>query len=127
MNEDKLVRLILESFERQFPRECHCCGKMFQNYRDFILNTKLLDRPVSYDLDFFKGKFKPSFLGVLKYHNCECGDTITLRSFEPNPVKMLRIMLWVRQEHKRTGKSIEAMLRYYNQKVDALVLKRTAL
>lgn len=123
MNDEILVQLILKSFERLFPRKCHCCGKVFQSYQDFIINTNQLAEPVTYDQDFFEGKMKISFLGVLKFHNCECGDTIALKSYEPNPIKMLEIMLWVRSEHRRTGKTINEMLKYYNSKVNELVLK----
>ena len=87
------------------------------------MNTTQLADPVSYDDDFLAGEGPPKrFMGVLKYHNCECGDTLVLHSIEPDHVSMLEIMEWVRNEHQRTGRTIAEMLHYYGEEVDKRVL-----
>ncbi len=103
MNEDRLVKRILKSFEREFPRSCPRCKTTFKNYYEFINGSELLEHPVTYDEDFLNGTFKLSFNGVFAYYNCKCGDTITIRSVETNPLKMFRIMLWVKKRAKANG------------------------
>jgi len=79
LTEDEVVRFISEHVEGLFPKTCNKCQKIYPTYREYLLQTKRIGIPLSYDIEL--GNWKPTrSTGNLALANCHCGSTLAISS-----------------------------------------------
>ena len=116
LSEAECVQLVHEYIEDLFPRSCHNCKRSFATYRDYLLNTKHVGLPISYDVEF--GDWKPSqTTGNLSLANCACGTTLSLSS-ESMPLAQIWLVLgWVKIETECRGCHVREVLNFLRDEV----------
>lgn len=120
ISEEKAINLILEHTNKQFPKKCNNCGKVYNTYKEFLLSTKRISNPVPHDND---EKLPKRPVGTYTYYNCQCGTTIILGSRGMKLTTIFNLMLWGRKERKRRGISLEELLVIVRESVDKKVLE----
>ena len=120
MDEKEAIRLIRFYIEKQFPKTCSC-GKRYETLKDFVLNTKHVGEPASYDAEVKRWKpIKP--IGTVSYSMCSCKSTITVNSSSFPILVIWRLMNWSRKESKKRGIPFRELLNYIRTKIDEQVL-----
>jgi len=100
MNEDEILQMLTEHFQREFPRPCPVCHRRFASLLEYIRDTKPLGRPVSYDAD--AGDWDPKGLvGTVTLSNCTCGTTIALGLEKLSLESYLELLNWIKTETER--------------------------
>jgi hypothetical protein len=121
MTEPQMMQAILEHVNKQFPKRCNCCRRVFLNYQDYLLNTEHAGVPVSYDLEMNDLKPRVSS-GNLALANCHCGNTLAISSKGMSLKYIWQILLWVKMEASRRGVSQEVIICYIRDTVEKMAL-----
>lgn len=119
ISEEKAISLIIKHMNSQFPRNCKKCGKVYNTYKEFLLNTTRVGNPVPHDDD---EKLPKKPIGTYTYYNCDCGTTMLLGSRGMSLATIFNLMLWGRKERKKRGLSLEEFLLYVRETVDKKVM-----
>jgi len=115
-SEAEVVQMTLEHIQGLFPRTCPKCKRTFATYREYLLNTKHIGSPISYDAEF--EDWKPSrTTGNLSLANCPCGNTMALSS-EGMPLEQIwQVLKWVKVEAERRNVEIQKILEHLRTEV----------
>ena len=121
LSEAEVIRIVREHFEKLFPKVCPNCHRHFATLREYILATKRIGKPHSYDAE--AGDWNtPVPVGTLTDANCPCGSTLTL-STEGMPLpRRLQLLDWVQFETKRQGVDSSELLDHLRDVVRQQVL-----
>jgi hypothetical protein len=121
MTEHEVIEIIKNHINRQFPKKCNACGRIYQSLADYLKNTNHLDDPISYDAE--SGNWQPTKLaGTASFANCQCGSTLVIDSRGMEFSTMCRLLLWARKESWKRGISIRELLSYLREQIDCSVL-----
>jgi hypothetical protein len=125
LTEAKIIMIVHAQMLRQFPKICLRCNRYFPTYRDYLLNTKPIGDPVSYDLDF--GEIKPAqSTGNVSLANCTCGNTLTLSSHDMPSADLWVTLKWVSVEVERRKSTVLQVLKYLREAVQNHELSKGA-
>jgi hypothetical protein len=106
-----------QHLDGRFPKECRACGRTYADLRDYLLHTKHVGRPVSYDAEL--GIFWPTRpVGTMSLANCSCGTTLSVTSEGMSLLTMWRLMRWLRKEMKRRGQGASEVLEDLRRAID---------
>ena len=90
-------------------KTCPSCKRVFATYRDYLLNTRHIGLPISYDVEF--GDWKPAeSSGNLSLANCACGTTLALSSDNMPVTQIWQVLKWVKMETERRGCHVREVL-----------------
>lgn len=121
MTEAEVVQIVREYFESLFPRVCPNCDRRFNTLREYILTTKRIGPPVSYDAELgVWNTTKP--IGSVAQANCPCGSTLALSTEDMALPQRLALLNWVKIETQRRGVSPSELLEHLRDKVRKQVL-----
>jgi hypothetical protein len=121
MTEADIMRVIREHVDRQFPKKCRACQKVFLDYRDYLLNTQHQGNPVSWDIEMDNWKPADSS-GNFALANCRCGNTLVISSSGMPLMQIWKILHWVKMESLRRGVKIEEIICYIRDTVEQKAL-----
>lgn len=124
MTEDNAIEMIIEHINSTFPKKCPCCNMTFRTYREFLLKTTRIGKPISYDIEFDSGKiFIPrKIIGAISSYNCTCGSTMTIGLKGIGIINSLKLMFWRRKEVRRRHIPVNEILMNIQRKADNLVI-----
>lgn len=116
VTEAEVIRMIHQHIKGLFPRTCPRCKRVFPTYRDYLLNTKHIGTPISYDIEF--DDLRPNQAGGnLSLANCVCGTTIALSS-EGMPLRQIwQVLGWVKSEAEKQHVPVEKILTHLRTEV----------
>jgi len=121
MTEAQMMQVIFEHVNKQFPKRCNCCQRVFLDYRDYLLNTKHTGVPISYDLEM--NDLEPQVSnGNIALANCHCGNTLAITSSGMSLKHIGQILLWVKMEAYRRGVSQEVIICHIRDTVEKMAL-----
>lgn len=122
MTDAEAVRITRVHVENQFPKTCGCCGKVFATLGDYLVQTRHVGPPVSYDAE--EGDWTPSDpLGTLSLANCSCGSTVAIDSRGMPLQTLARLMMWARRESARRHFAMRRLLEWVRAQIDEQVLR----
>jgi hypothetical protein len=102
VTESEVVQIVRQHFEGLFPKVCPTCNRRFTTLREYILTTKRIGLPHSYDAEL--GDWKPEQpIGSVALANCSCGTTLALSTKDMTLPQRLALLDWVRAETQRRG------------------------
>ena len=121
MTETKVIRLMREHLEGQFPKVCPKCNRRFATLRDYLQITEHVGPAMPYDVDL--GNWNPlEPLGTFTYANCPCGSTLSLSSEGMPLLRLWSLLNWARSETKRRGMTPQELLTYLREEICKQVL-----
>lgn len=121
MNEEKVVEIVKDYIERQFPKKCKYCNREFRSLKEYLKLTTHVGKPISFDADV--GEWKPEKpIGTHSYANCPCGNTLIISSDRMRVRTMWRLLFWAKCESWRRGISTQDLLVDIRKKIDKQVL-----
>lgn len=121
MNENEIIPILCEYFKSLFPKTCPCCNRCFETLREYILNTKRIGPPISFDAEFGDWETRQP-IGTLVMANCSCGSTLALGTAEMALPLRLRLLRLVKIETKYRGISPSELIDYLRDEVRKQVL-----
>jgi len=124
LTEADAIRLTLAHVESLFPKTCNKCNKVFENYREYLLNTERAGVPLSYDIEL--DNWTPiNSSGNVALANCRCGNTLAISSHGMPLMQIWQILNWVRIETKKRGVKTQDIMCYLRDEVEknALIQK----
>jgi hypothetical protein len=111
LTEVEVIQFIREHLDGLFPKICPNCKRRFATCREYLLSTKILGRPVSYDVDL--GDWRPDEpLGTMALASCPCGDTLALSSEGMPLLRLWSLMGWAKAETQERHMTPEELLNY---------------
>jgi hypothetical protein len=121
LTEAEVVRVIRKHIGGLFPRTCPNCKQVFLTYREYLLNTKPIGSPLSYDIEL--GDWKPAHSsGNLSLANCHCGTTLALSSDGMPLTQIWQVLNWIKIETERRGVQTQEVLGYLRGEVSKQAL-----
>ncbi|MCX8084228.1 MAG: hypothetical protein N3C60_04835 [Calditerrivibrio sp.] len=75
MDDIAIIDRIIEEVNTIFPKKCPCCGKIFNDFRDFIMNTEI---PNHVPDENFMVVHLSDIYDVLAFRNCKCNTTMSI-------------------------------------------------
>ena len=118
---DKAAQISRNFLERQFPKPCNNCSRIFTSLKDYLLNTDNIGQPISYDAN--QNAWLPRKpMGTFAMANCRCGSTLSMSSNGMPLITMWRLLLWARKESRQRDISVSELLEHMRQKIDQSVL-----
>jgi hypothetical protein len=116
VTEAEVIRMIHRHIEGLFPRTCPKCKRLFPTYRDYLLGTRHIGTPVSYDIEF--DDLRPAQAGGnLSLANCSCGNTIALSSAGMPLRQIWQVLAWVKSEAEKRQVPVEKILTHLRTEV----------
>ncbi len=83
MEENDVVEIVWDFISKKFPTKCKCCGKQYNSFAEYLLNTTHAGKPILYDAK--RGNWKPKKpMGTLSMAHCSCGTTMAISSIGMN-------------------------------------------
>jgi hypothetical protein len=121
MTEADVIQVIYEHVAGLFPKTCQGCGKVFPNYRNYLLNTEHAGIPLSYDIQL--NNWQPdNSSGNVALANCRCGSTLAISSKGMPLSRIWEILYWVRMESRRRGVKADVIICYIRDVVEKKAL-----
>ena len=108
---------ILRGCSKNLPN----CKRNFATYREYLLNTKHIGLPVSYDIDLEDWKPEQT-AGNMSLANCACGNTLALSSENMPLAQIWQVLNWVKIETERRGCASREVLGYLRDEVSKQAL-----
>jgi hypothetical protein len=118
MTEEEVVQIVQQHVASLFPRTCSMCGTQFANLKDYLLRTRHVEDPISYDLE-------PGEWQALSLANCQCGTTLAITSDGMPAETVMALMQFGIEESERRGITFRQLLREIRDKIDARVLNNS--
>ncbi len=116
----KIVRDFIA--EKQFPKECKCCGKLYSSFKEYLQNTTHVGQPISYDAE--NEDWQPDTpLGTMSLAKCPCGTTLAITSSGMDISILLKLMNWAQSESEKRGVTISDLLEDLRAAIDKSVLQ----
>jgi hypothetical protein len=116
LTDAECVQLVHGYIEGLFPKQCPNCERVFAAYRDYLLNTKHIGLPISYDVEFDDWTPAESS-GNLSLANCACGTTLALSSENMPVVQIWQVLKWVKIATERRSCHVREVLSYLRDEV----------
>jgi hypothetical protein len=124
MTEAELIGVMRQHLEKQFPKKCGVCERMYVNLKDYLLHTKHVGPPKSYDADL--GIFQPTRpIGTMSLANCSCGNTLVMDSSNMSLKTLWRLMAWLCGEMTRRRQKASVVLEDLRRSIDQATLADT--
>jgi hypothetical protein len=121
MTEIEVIRIIRVHLEGLFPKVCSNCNNRFETYRDYLLSTKPLGSPTSFDAQM--GDWHPAEPAEsMSFANCPCGNTLALSSAGMPLLQLWSLMNWARVETKKRHQTLEQLLIHLRVEIKQQVL-----
>lgn len=121
MTAEEAIRKTRSHIEGKFPKTCPSCYKVFATLADYLLETRHIGTPVSYDAE--EGDWTPTKpLGTQSMANCSCGSTLAIDSSGMSLWNLWRLMRWARRESQLRGITMEQLLAWVRTQIDEQVL-----
>jgi hypothetical protein len=118
---EEAIRKTRSHIEGKFPKTCPSCHKVFATLADYLLETRHVGAPVSYDAE--EGDWTPTKpLGTQSMANCSCGSTLAIDSSGMSLWNLWRLMRWARRESHLRGITMEQLLTWVRAQIDEQVL-----
>lgn len=121
MTSEEAVALTRAHVESQFPKVCGKCGAVFADLREFLLKTRHLGDPISYDEELGDREPKKPY-GIFSFANCACGTTVVVTSQGMSLATMWSLMAWAREEAGRRGQTWRQVVAWVREEIDKQVL-----
>jgi CTP:molybdopterin cytidylyltransferase MocA len=119
---DETIVLVRAHIERQFPKTCPNCGRVFGSLAEYLRVTRHVGEPVSYDADHEEDQLPREPLGTFSLANCPCGTTVSIGSDGMSLLTMWRLMRFARTETRRRGIPLTEFLAWVRDEIDRRVL-----
>jgi hypothetical protein len=122
MTEEQVTKTILTAVEKNFPKDCSCCGHLFHTYKDYLEGTTPLATPISYDAEI--GNWQPQKpLGFIAYWKCNsCSNTLTTNLHSLETETIWQLLTWLKKETKSREVSRKELLESIRAKMRKQVL-----
>jgi len=121
MNETDVIRIMREHLEKQFPKVCGNCHYQCETLREYLLKTKKVGQPISYDAE--SGDWNPLRpIGTFTLANCPCGSTLALSSKGMPLTQLWALYNWARLEKAKRGMTPQELLNYLRDEISQQVL-----
>lgn len=122
LTEDKVIEIIRENVENQFPKICGACKYHFSSLKEYLQNTTHIGEPRSYDAE--SQNWKPrNPLGTFSFSQCNnCNNTMAIGSSSMKVKTMWQLLWWAKKESSLKGISIKELLNCLRAKIDDKVL-----
>ena len=125
MTEAEVTQIVRQYFESLFPKVCPNCNRRFNTLREYILSTKRIGLPRSFDAEL--GDWETTQpIGSVALANCPCGSTLALSTEGMALSQRLALLDWVRTETQRRGVSPSELLEHLRDLVRQQVLGESA-
>ncbi len=116
MTEAEVINILRGHFEGLFPKVCPSCNRCYTTLREYILITKRLGPPMSYDSELGHwNTLQP--IGSVALANCPCGSTLALDTTGMPVPRRLMLLDWVRIETQRRGLNPQELLDYLRDEI----------
>jgi len=126
MTDADIIRMLLEYSDGIFPKICSKCGRRFGTFREYILNTKPIGSPTSYDAELLQ--FKPEDpIGSMAMANCTCGTTLAVSTQKMSLAQAHLFLEWIQSETRRRGINQRELLEHIRDEVHKRVLAEPEL
>jgi hypothetical protein len=121
MTESEVIDVVRQHLEGKFPKKCSVCDRTYANLKDYLLHTKHVGPPKSYDADL--GIFQPTEpIGTMSLANCSCGNTLVLDCSGMNQMTLWKLLGWLCGEMIRRRQKASAVLEDLRGSVDRATL-----
>jgi hypothetical protein len=121
MTEAEVIKTLREHFEGLFPKVCPNCNRSYATLREYILITKRLGPPMSFDAELGDwNTLRP--IGSVALVNCPCGSTLSLGTEGMPLPRRLLLLQWLGIETQRRGLTSQELLEYLRGAVRKQVL-----
>ena len=115
LNEENVIQILHHYFGSLFPKIC-ACGRNFATLKEYILATKRIGLPISYDAEM--GNWETSKpIGSVALANCPCGNTLALSTSRMEPSLRLELLNWLKVETEQRGVSASELLEHLRDEV----------
>jgi hypothetical protein len=121
MTEAEVIQAMREHLERQFPKTCPKCQRLYPNLHAYILTTSRMEPSICYDADAEDWQPRQP-VGTLTYVNCPCGSTLALSSRGMPLLKLWSLYHWAKTQKQARGISMNELLRDLRDQIRAQVL-----
>lgn len=110
MTEEQVIKIILTALEKNFPKDCSCCGHRFYTFKEYLNENQLLGPPRSYDAEIEEWHPKKP-LGIYAFARCNfCSNTLTTNLSSLKDETTWQLLSWIRDEMKQKGVSSSVLL-----------------
>ncbi len=124
MTENDVVTILNDFISKQFPKECHCCGKRYNSLREYIQNTTRQGKMSSYGAKQVNwNPEKP--IGAMAMVNCSCGTTMAIGTKDMDPQIISKLFEWAQTEGTKRGVSFEDLLNEIRDKIAERTMKNS--
>lgn len=121
MTEAEVIDVMLKHLEGKFPKRCGVCERTYSNLKDYLLHTKHVGRPRSYDVEL--GILRPTKpIGTMSLANCACGNTLVIDSDGMSLMTLWRLMAWLTGEMARRREKAPVVLEDLRRAIDQVAL-----
>ena len=122
LTKEHVIKIILNAVEKNFPKDCTCCGHHFPTYKEYLQDTHPLGSPISYDAE--NEDWQPQKpLGILAYWKCKfCCNTLTTNINDLEIETIWQLLSWIKEESIRRGVSSKSILHEIRSKMRKQVL-----
>ncbi len=122
MTASEAVCLTRTHIEAKFPKTCTSCGKRYGSLHEYLVETRHVGLPVSYDEEIDDISPTEPF-GTISFANCTCGSTLSIDSRGMPLQTMARLMMWARRESARRHITMRQLLGWVREQIDEQVLR----
>jgi hypothetical protein len=122
---EEAIALVRAHVERQFPKTCDHCARVFGSLADYLVGTRHVGQPISYDAEL--GAWTPTESGgTISIAICSCGSSLSISSRGMSLVTVCRLMAFAYGESRRRGITISELLTAIRDEIDRQVLAAAA-
>jgi hypothetical protein len=119
---EEAIRTTRSHIEGKFPKTCSTCNRVFATLAEYLLATRHVGSPVSYDAE--DDDWTPTRpLGTQSLANCPCGSTLAIDSSGMSLWSLWRLMRWGRAEARRRSITMAELLAWVRAEIDDQVLR----
>ena len=116
MTEAEVIKTVREHLERQFPKVCATCERIYPTLGDYLRDTRHMGPIMPYDMEI--GNWKPvKPVGTVSYSNCSCGSTLALSSHGISLLRHWSLLYWARIEIHKRGITPQELLQYVREEI----------
>jgi hypothetical protein len=110
LTEEQVTKIILTEVEKNFPKDCACCGYRFHTYKELLQGAHPLGAPQSHDATIEDWRPQDP-LGFLAYWSCGfCSNTLTTNINSLEIEATWQLLSWIKKKMKKRGVSSELLL-----------------
>jgi hypothetical protein len=122
LTDDQVLEIVKRHLEKQFPKTCACCGRLFPTLAEYVLVVRHKGDPMC--LDASEDEWEPrDDEGTLSLANCPCGTTLAIGSSGIGILTTWRLLRWSRARSRQKGITVSQLLAELRARIDARVLE----